>query len=218
MSPLNYLKPNESLAEVVAGLIMVLSFTLAASVATGGGQDGARAALIGAIGCNVAWGIIDAVFYLMDSSFDRNRLIRVGHAVRSASDEAAALATIRGELDLYLASIARTEDREHFYRGVRNSLLQKRLPRRAGLTQADWMGAVAVFSLVFATALPAVLPLLLISDPWIALRASNLLVIVLLFVSGYYWAGYVHANRWLAGLGLTALGLALVAVAIPLGG
>ena len=134
MSPLNYLKPNESLAEVVAGLIMVLSFTLAASVASGGGQDGARAALIGAIGCNVAWGIIDAVFYLMDSAFDRNRLIRVGHAVASAPDEAAALATIRGELDPYLASIA-GEDREHFYRGVRNSLLQRRLPRR-GLTRS----------------------------------------------------------------------------------
>ena len=80
------------------------------------------------------------------------------------------------------------------------------------------MGAVAVFCLVFATALPAVLPLLLISDPWMALRASNLLVIVVLFVVGYYWAGYVDANRWLAGFGLTALGLALVAVAIPLGG
>jgi hypothetical protein len=218
MSPPNYLKPNETLAEVVAGLIMVLSFTLAASVASGGGQDGARAALVGAIGCNVAWAIIDAVFYLMDSAFGRNRLIRIGRAVASAPDEAAALATIRGELDPYLASIARTEDREHFYRGVRSWLLQKRPPRRADLTRDDYMGAVAVFCLVVATALPAVLPLLLISDPWIALRASNLLVIVVLFVVGYYWAGYVDTNRWLAGFGLTALGLALVAVAIPLGG
>src|SRR5678815_225535 len=145
MPPLNYLKPNESLAEVVAGLIMVLSFTLAASVASGGGQDGARAALVGAIGCNVAWAIIDAVFYLMDSAFGRNRLIRIGRAVASAPDEAAALATIRGELDPYLASIARTEDREHFYRGVRSWLLQKRPPRRADLTRDDYMGAVAVF-------------------------------------------------------------------------
>ena len=61
VSPLNYLKPSESLTGIVAGLIVVLSFTLAASVLSGGGQDGASAALLGAIGCNAAWGIIDAV-------------------------------------------------------------------------------------------------------------------------------------------------------------
>jgi len=216
--PLNYLKPNESLAEIVAGLIMVLSFTLAASVASGGGQDGARAALIGAIGCNVAWGIIDAVFYIMDSAFDRRRLIRLGRAVASAPDEAAALATIRGELDPHLASVTTAEDREQLYKRIRNSLVHRRVPRRAGLRRDDVLGAVTVFCLVFATALPAVLPLLLINDPWIALRTSNLLVVGLLFIVGYRWAKYVDANPWLAGLGLTALGLALVAVAIPLGG
>jgi hypothetical protein len=72
VSPLSYLKPSESLTEIVAGLIVVLSFTLAASVLSGGEQEGARAALLGAIGCNAAWGIIDAVFYMMASTFDRN--------------------------------------------------------------------------------------------------------------------------------------------------
>ena len=58
MRSLSYLKPSESLTEVVAGLIMVLTFTLGASVLSGGGADGARAALVGAIGCNVAWAIM----------------------------------------------------------------------------------------------------------------------------------------------------------------
>ena len=43
------------------------------------------------------------------------------------------------------------------------------------------MGAIEIFCLVFATALPAVLPLLVIGDPWLALRLSNLLVVGLLF-------------------------------------
>jgi len=64
---LSYLKPSERLTEVVAGLIMVLTFTLGASVLSGGGADGAHAALVGAIGCNVAWGIIDGVLYIMAS-------------------------------------------------------------------------------------------------------------------------------------------------------
>jgi hypothetical protein len=99
VSPPSHLKPSESLTEIVAGLIMVLTFTLAASVLTGGGQDGARAALLGAIGCNAAWGIIDAVFYMMTSAFDRNRRLRLARAIAATPDEAAALAAIRSELD-----------------------------------------------------------------------------------------------------------------------
>jgi hypothetical protein len=40
----------------------------------------------------------------------------------------------------------------------------------------------------------------------------------LLFVVGYHWAKYVDASPWPAGLGLMALGLALVTIAILLGG
>ena len=63
-----------------------------------------------------------------------------------------------------------------------------------------------------------VLPLVLFGDPWFALRISNLVVVGLLFLAGYHWAKYVHANPWLTGFGLTGIGLALVAVATLLGG
>ena len=219
MSFLSCLKPSESLTEAIAGLIMVLTFTLAASVVSGGGQDGARAALLGAIGCNAAWGIIDAVLYLMNSVFDRNRRVRLARAIASASDEAAGLATIRRELDPYLASVTQDEDRERFYRSIRDTLAHGRLPQRGGLVRDDFVGAFAIFCIALIAALPAVLPLfLLINHPWLALRISNLLVVALLFIVGYHWAKYVDANPWLAGLGLTALGLAMVGVAIPLGG
>src|SRR5262245_43728259 len=48
--------------------------------------------------------------------------------------------------------------------------------------------------------------------------ASNGLVIGSLFFVGYHWAKYIVANPWLAGFGLTALGMALVVVAIIIGG
>jgi hypothetical protein len=129
VSPLSYLKPSESLTEIVAGLIMVLTFTLAASVLSGGGQDAARTALLGAIGCNAAWGIIDGVFYMMASAFDRNRRLRFARVIATAPDEAAALATIRSELDPYLASVTQVDDREQLYRSIRNSLAHRQLPR-----------------------------------------------------------------------------------------
>jgi hypothetical protein len=216
--PLTYLKPNESLTEIVAGLIIVLTFTLAASTMSGGGAVGARAALLGAIGATAAWGIIDAVLYLMTSAFDRNRRVRLARAIMSAPDEDAALATIRGELDPYLASVTQVEDREQLYRNVRASLVHGRLPQRIGLLRNDVLGAITVFCMALVASLPAVLPLLLIDRPWLALRVSNLLVVGLLFFAGYHWAKYVDANPWLAGFGLTAVGLALVGIAILLGG
>ena len=53
------LDPIERVAEVVFGLIMVLTFTGSLSVATAGNAE-VREMLIGALGCNLAWGVIDA--------------------------------------------------------------------------------------------------------------------------------------------------------------
>ena len=54
----------ERLSEILFGLIMVLTFTCSFSVIRAGHEE-VREMLIGALGCNLAWGIIDAVFYLM---------------------------------------------------------------------------------------------------------------------------------------------------------
>ena len=54
--------PPQRVAEVLFGLIMVLTFTCSLSIAEAG-RDDVRTMLIGALGCNLAWGIIDGVFY-----------------------------------------------------------------------------------------------------------------------------------------------------------
>ena len=51
MSFVGHLDPDESLGEILAGLIMVLTFTLAAGVMSRGGQDGVRTLLFAAVGC-----------------------------------------------------------------------------------------------------------------------------------------------------------------------
>ena len=61
-----HLEPMERISEVLFGLIMVLTYTCSFSVA-GAGQEEVRTMLVGALGCNLAWGFIDAVFYLMGS-------------------------------------------------------------------------------------------------------------------------------------------------------
>lgn len=49
------LDPMERLSEVLFGLIMVLTFTGSLGAATAGREE-IRTMLIGAIGCNLAWG------------------------------------------------------------------------------------------------------------------------------------------------------------------
>jgi hypothetical protein len=51
---------------------MVLTFTGSLSVAEAG-RDDVRTMLIGALGCNLAWGIIDGVLYLMGCLADKGR-------------------------------------------------------------------------------------------------------------------------------------------------
>ena len=51
-----------------------------------------------------------------------------------------------------------------------------------------------------------------------SLRASNGILLGLLFFCGYFWARYTGVNRWLAGLAMTLIGLVLVVAAILLGG
>src|SRR6187397_1181915 len=79
------LDPAERISEVLFGLIMVLTFTGSLSIAEAGRED-IRAMLIGAVGCNIAWGIIDGVFYLMGVLAERGRDLATYRAVRQAAD------------------------------------------------------------------------------------------------------------------------------------
>ena len=86
------------------------------------------------------------------------------------------------------------------------------------LTGEDLYGALASFWLVFVSCLPAAIPFLIFSEPQVALRVSNFLLIVGLFYVGQKWGDYAGKNRVVFGLAMVAVGLALVGVAILLGG
>src|SRR5438045_5797648 len=81
------LEPIDRVSEVLFGLIMVLTFTGSLSVAESGRND-VRTMLIGALGCNIAWGIIDGILYLMGCLSDRARGLRALRAVQRATSAA----------------------------------------------------------------------------------------------------------------------------------
>src|SRR6185295_6078557 len=91
------LEPIDRVSEVLFVLIMVLTFTGSLSVAEAR-RDDVRAVLIGALGCNVAWGIIDGVLYLMGSLAEKGRGLLTLRAVRQATDPDQARRLIAGAL------------------------------------------------------------------------------------------------------------------------
>lgn len=212
-----YLDPGESLAELLFGLIMTLSFTLGAGVLVREDPNAARELLAATIGCNVAWGIIDGVLYLSGKLFERARKVRLGERIRSAESDDAAAPIVAEELAEILGMTVPEDEHTELYRRMARHVRASQ-PRAYGLGLEDLYGAIASFWLVFFGSLPAVLPFLFIDDAWIALRVSNAILILLLFVTGFRWAGYTALRPWLTGLTFMVVGVALVGIAIALGG
>jgi len=213
----SYLSPADRLAETLCGLIMVLSFTLVAAPQVREGREGVQSLLLATLGCNVAWGVIDGVLYILFTMSQRARRARIGRQVRKAPDEAGALAAVRAELEPDLQGLASPADRDALYRAVVPMVAQIP-PGRTRATRDDLLGGVAILILEVVCTLPAAVPFLFMESPMAALRVSNALLLGLLFVVGYLWGKEIESNRFLAGLAMFCLGLALVGVAMALGG
>ena len=209
-----WLEPSERIAEVLFGLIMVLTFTGSLSVAEAG-RDDVRTMLIGALGCNIAWGVIDGVLYLMGCLGEQGRGIRALRALRRAAKPEEAHRAIAGALPPLLAATLGPAE----YESVRQKLAQlPEPPARPTLGKTEWLGALAVFFWVFLTTFPVTIPFLFMTEVAHAMRVSNGIAIALLFLTGYAFGRVAEYHPWLTGLGMVALGGVLVALTMALGG
>jgi hypothetical protein len=213
-----FIDPATSLSEILFGLIMTLTFTLGAGIVVQDeGREGARELLVAALGCNIAWGIIDACFYLITSTFEREQFRRLGRRVREVPDVAAASALLASRFDDVLApALAESERKALYDRLALNARARESTPTR--LRGEDWSGAIASGLLVIFTTLPAALPFAVIDDAYVAMRTSNAILLLTLFATGYGWARYTTMRPWLVGTVFLLGGAALVLIAIPLGG
>ena len=208
------LDPIARVSEVLFGLIMALTFTGTLSAATADREE-VRTLLVGVIGCNIAWGLVDAVMFLMSSLTERGHGLLTIQAVRSAASPAAAHRVIAGAVPPILASTLEPVTLEHIRRGL---LGITDLPASPALTKRDWLGALAVFLLVFLSTFPIVVPFLVFKNVRLALRLSNLVALVMLFVTGSWLARHGGHNPLWTGLSMMLLGVVLVGITIALGG
>jgi hypothetical protein len=207
------LDPIDRVSEILFGLIMVLTFTGSLSVAEARREE-VRTMLIGAIGCNLAWGIIDAVLYLMGILAERGRALATFRAVRAADPEQAQR-LIAAAMPPVLASVASPAELSALHDRLRQL---PDPPRRTGLGKRDWLGAAGVFLLVFGSTFPVVVPFLVMRSAVPALRVSNAVAIVMLFVLGHAYGRMTGTRPALVGAAMVVLGAALVGLTIALGG
>jgi hypothetical protein len=212
-----YLDPSESLLEILFGLVMALTMTAGARLLANPDTVDPVELVAALVGCNIAWGVIDAVFYLMGSLFNRNRRVRFVQRLQATTSDDQAIALIREEFALEGEPPTRAEDRAAFHRSLLD-LLRNAGAERAHFRREEFVAATIIMVLVSATALPGLLPLLLMDHTDTALRAANALQVVLLFVIGFRWARYTGTPGWRGALIVGLLGVALVLVAVALGG
>jgi hypothetical protein len=208
------LDPVDRASEILFGLIMVLAITGSLSVARAGRTE-VRTMLLAALGCNLAWGVIDGVFYLMGCLAESANKIRAWDAVRNGADPEEARRALAGALPAAVAAALQPAELEAM------RLRVQALPEPPGrrlLRGHDWLAAAEVLLLVFLSTFPVVIPFIFVKDVRVALRVSNVIAVALLFVTGYLFGREIGRHAALTGIAMVVVGAALVALTIALGG
>jgi VIT1/CCC1 family predicted Fe2+/Mn2+ transporter len=171
--------------------------------------------LFAALGCNIAWGIIDAGLYLMGRIGERGRNILAVRAVRETTNREDAHRLIADELPPLIAPALQPAQLELIRERINTIPATNLSPR---LTRRDWLGALGVCIVVILSTFPVVIPFIVIADARLALRISNALAVISLFLCGFLFGRHAGLQPLATGLVMVAVGLALVSISIALGG
>lgn len=208
------LNPVDRISEVLFGLIMVLSFTGAISASTDARED-VRELLWAALGCNVAWGLVDAIMYLMNVAIERGHAITIIKKIHKSKNLDEGGQILKDEIQPAIAGLMTTVELNE----LSNRL--KKLPepsKRQLITGTDLWAGVQIFLLVFLCTFPVAIPFGIIENLEVAMRASNGVALLLLFIGGFMLAGYAGFRRGLTAMAYTLIGVLLVALTMALGG
>ncbi|SAL24852.1 VIT family protein [Caballeronia cordobensis] len=204
----------DRVSEMCFGLFMALTFVGTVSAATGG-EDAGRKMLFTALGCNLAWGLADAVMYLVRTIADRARRHALALAVQRERDAAAGVRALRERVSAALDPFISDADLEAIRKRIAAS---ETLPERARFVRADFLAALAIFIIIVLSTFPVAAPFVIFTHVPTALLISRVLTLAMLFICGFALGGYAGWSGWKAGLSMMALGVLLTMAIIALGG
>ena len=162
------------------GLFMALTFVGAVSAAEPGREE-IRKMLAAALGCNLAWGLADAVMYLVRTVTDRGRSLTLVRSVRATADADTGRELIESALSRDVAGLVSTAEIE----AIRGRIVAlPSVPERPTLKSGDLLACLGVFLIVVASTFPVVLPFVLIQDVGTAKTISRAIALAMLFFGG----------------------------------
>jgi VIT1/CCC1 family predicted Fe2+/Mn2+ transporter len=193
---------------------MVLSFTCTISISASGRQE-VRELLIAAIGCNFAWGLVDAIMYLMEVVIERSRGILNINSIKKSTNKSDSRQITRDNFPPFISEQLDDDEIDKLNEKI------KKLPEitlKKALVIKDFLVSGQIFLLVFISTFPVAVPFLLFNNIEQALRISNAIALLMLFIGGFMLAKYSGLRPFITGLIYASLGILLVAITILLGG
>jgi len=208
------LSPVDRVSELLFGLFMALTFVGAVSVAEAG-REQIRSMFTAALGCNLAWGLVDAVMYLVRTVTDRGRSLTLVRSVRAAPDAESGRKLVERALSRVAAGLVSSADID----AIRGRIVAlSSVPARPTLKRDDLLAAMAIFLIVVASTFPVVLPFVFIMDVGTAKTVSRAISMAMLFFGGLALGRYAGYGSWKVGFMMVGLGAALVVAINALGG
>ena len=208
------LSPVDRVSEMLFGLYMALTFVGAVSVAEAG-REQIRGMFVAALGCNLAWGLVDAIMYLVRTVTNRGRSLMLLHSVRAAPDAETGRRLLERFLPRAAASLVSPAEVE----AIRGRIVAlSSVPLRPTLGWDDLLAALAIFLIVVAATFPVVLPFALIQDVGTAKTVSRAIALAMLLFGGLALGRYAGYGSWRVGFMMVGLGTGLVIAINALGG
>lgn len=214
LSEWTVLDPPARISEILFGLIMVLTFTCTISVSTAGRQEVSEL-LWAALGCNLAWGLVDGIMYLMDELIGRAHGIKLLKNIRLLDNKAGTRKMIRESINPLISDLMEDEDIDRLGEKI------KKLPDlhlKKTMVLKNFLVAGQIILLVFLVTVPVAIPFVFVKDVTLAIRLSNAVALVLMFVSGFALARYSGMRPVLTALVYMFIGVVLVGMTMALGG
>jgi len=207
------LSPFERGAEIIFGILMAVSVTAAFEITAETGLD-VRALMLAALGCNLAWGLIDGVIYLLQVQFERHRVHRMALELRAIQSEDTFRERVAAEVPPLVAQAMTADSFDYLRRAVQG--YAKARPDYWGWRELAAAGLIC--ALVFGSTFPLVLPFMLLEEPQRALQVSKAISVAMLFVLGWKLGRWSGASPFWSGVLLATGGVVLAVVCIALGG
>ena len=216
----NYLSASDRLSEIMFGLIMAMTIIGASKIALVSGDEelNGRVIIAAALGCNFAWGLVDAIMYVFTELIDRGKYMGLVSTVKQSKDESAAIASIDRALENPIIGNLGEAERKQLCSSLYKNMSTIE-PKKVRVVKDDVIGAFICFVLAFFTAFLTVIPFFipfgqLLFKIWL----SRLISFAMLFAIGFVYASHTNKGKVKTAVGMVVVGLVINIVIIMLGG